>query len=76
MVVNQYAAGTFYFEPEAERPQITISFTAGKVIITWPGEGTLESTPSLAEPWQPVLGATSGTAFIPPTDCQFYRVKR
>ncbi|PYM11884.1 MAG: hypothetical protein DME18_12770 [Verrucomicrobia bacterium] len=76
VAVNQYAAGTFYFEPEAERPQITISFTAGKVILTWPGEGTLESTPSLAEPWQPVLGAASGTAVIPPTDCQFYRVKR
>jgi hypothetical protein len=76
VLVNQYAAGTFYFEPEPEPPRITIGFSDGRVVLTWPGGGALESAASLTEPWQPVPGAASGMPITPTANRQFYRVKQ
>jgi len=59
-------------------PQInSITVNAqGKVVITWTGGGTLQSTPALVAPqWSTVAGAASGTPMDPPAGgVAFYRV--
>lgn len=49
----------------------------GKVVITWTGAGTLQTSPTLASPqWTDIAGAASGTAIQAPTGgIAFYRVK-
>jgi hypothetical protein len=72
---QRYAAGTFYFEPLADLPKLSISVSNGKIKITWTGSGVLESAPDLTGPWAAVPGATSGIEITPTADRQFYRIK-
>ena len=72
---NRYAAGTFFFEPMAEQPKLTISIASGKVTINWTGGGTLEKASQLIGPWNSVTGATSGYQTPASETSAFYRVK-
>lgn len=74
--VNRYAAGTFYFEPLAEAPRISISLAGQKVKLTWTGGGKLESAPESVGPWTEVPGAVSGVEFPVEGHRQFYRVRQ
>ena len=73
---NRYAAGTFYFEPLADLPKLSVSISNGKVKITWTGSGTLEGAPDITGPWAAVPGATSGIEITPTASRQFYRIKQ
>lgn len=74
--VNRYAAGTFYFEPLAEAPRISISLTGQKVKLAWTGGGKLESAPESTGPWTEVPGAVSGVEIPVEGNRQFYRVRQ
>ena len=62
----------------AAPPQIaSIQVNAqGKVVITWTGNGVLQSSPSLTAPqWAPMAGVSSGSPIDPPTSgMAFYRL--
>lgn len=60
----------------ATQPRITIERdAAGKVVLRWPGGGTLQSSDSLTSPnWAPVQGATSGFSVDPTAPMKFYRI--
>jgi hypothetical protein len=67
-------------EVQATQPKIdSITRNAqGRIVLTWSGGGTLQSTPSLpatAAQWTTVNGATSGTPIDPPASgSAFYRI--
>jgi hypothetical protein len=73
---NRYAAGTFYFEPYSSPsgPALTISFSNGKITLTWTGQAVLESTPGLGQAWQTVTGAVSGIEIVLEGQAQYYRL--
>jgi hypothetical protein len=64
-----------------DRPRITgITRAAnGSITVVWTGGGQLEAAPTLAGPWTPVPGATTGTYTFTPTAGQnmlFGRIRR
>jgi hypothetical protein len=64
-----------------DRPQITSITRAanGSITVVWTGGGQLEAAASLAGPWQPVTGATTGTYTFTPQAGQnilFGRIRR
>ncbi len=73
---NRYAAGTFYFEPAAEPPSVSISRSGTKLVIDWTGPGTLHSAPAVTGPWSAVPGAVSGVQVDPTGAAAYYRVQQ
>ncbi|MCX8108802.1 MAG: hypothetical protein N3G20_08360, partial [Verrucomicrobiae bacterium] len=72
--VNRYAAGTFYFEPVAERPRLSIDLQLDKVVITWIGTGKLQESTDVNGPWSDIPGATSGSQIQVVGHRKFFRV--
>lgn len=72
---NRYAAGTFYFEPLAEQPKLSIKLENGKVTLTWTGTGTLQMASQVTGSWNDVSGATSGMEVPVSGSNVFYRIK-
>ncbi len=75
---NRYAAGTFYFEPAAASPQVTIAIarSAGGITLTWPGGGMLETAAVVSGPWTSVPGGASGGEIPTSVATAFYRVRQ
>lgn len=60
----------------AVAPKLSASISAGQLVVTWTGSGTLESASSVKGPWTAVAGATSGVKIAPSAAAAFYRVRR
>jgi len=73
---NRYAAGTFYFEPAAEPPKLSIARSGAPVVIQWTGIGVLESSSTVSGPWTAVAGGTSGMQVQPTSSAAFYRIQQ
>jgi hypothetical protein len=50
--------------------------SAGTVILTWTGTGTLQSASSVTGPWADVAGASSPFTVTAPTGNKFYRIRQ
>lgn len=74
--VNRYAAGTFFFEPVALNPTLTIARVGNGVEIRWPSAGILESAAQPQGPWTVVEGATSGITLEPASGAQYFRLRQ
>jgi hypothetical protein len=72
--VNRYATGTFYFEPVAESPVMTIRLEGGQLTLNWTGGGVLQRADDAAGPWTEVTGAVSGTQLDLEGNQGFFRV--
>lgn len=72
---NRYAAGTFYFEPAAEPPTVSIVRSGNQLVLQWTGAGVLESAATVSGPWNAVAGAATGMQVAPSGTATFYRLK-
>src|SRR5262245_39671206 len=54
--------------------RVIISKTTSNLLVSWPGVGTLQSTPTLTNSWQDVLEASSPHPMRPTNAQRFFRV--
>jgi hypothetical protein len=63
--------------PPSELGPLAITVTAGQVVITWEGEGKLQSRNSLTSgDWADVTGAASGVSLTPGDLPEFFRLSQ
>lgn len=58
----------------AAGPTIAASLSAGNLVLSWSGGGTLQSTTTLPGAWSAVVGATSGYTVPANEPARYYRV--
>jgi hypothetical protein len=69
-----YSVPTSSAQPPGD---LSINLTAGKVIISWTGPGTLQSASAITGQWTDVTNSpTSPVSITPTTGNQFYRLRR
>ncbi|MCL5096739.1 MAG: cadherin-like domain-containing protein [Candidatus Omnitrophica bacterium] len=54
---------------------VEIQLHGAEVILSWPGNGLLQSAPTVTGPWTDVTGATSPLTVTPVENQRFYRVR-
>ena len=54
---------------------VSISMTDGVIVLTWEGNGTLQSATAVTGPWSAVDNAASGVAIEASASQAFYRVR-
>ena len=77
---NEFTYGVLVLGPAATTggdtaADVSISLGAGKVTLTWEGNGALQTAPTVTGPWTPIDGATSGIAIEASASEAFYRVR-
>jgi hypothetical protein len=60
----------------AAGPTLAVGLSAGNVVLTWPGGGTLQTTTAFPGGWSDVSGATSGYTTPAGGTARFFRVRQ